>query len=469
MTLEELREMVAEGESETLELKATTGRRSDGAKTLCGMLNARGGRVVFGVRPDGGLVGQQRGDGTLEDVAAELKQIEPPVFPTVEVVRVSPRESAVVVSVPRGPQRPYAYRNQAYGRVGATTPKLDREASNRMLLERMHGEQRWENQVAEGWSVADLDGSEISRTVDEAVRRGRAEEPGTRDPAALLEGLGLMDGGSLLRAAVVLFGREQAIERRLTQGVVRAARFRGIDKGDFIDNRQFYGNAFALLTRGERFLREHLPVAGRVVPELFERVDDPLYPPVALREALANALCHRDYGMGGGAVAVGIYDDRLEITSSGPLHFGVTPESLYRPHASTPWNPLIAQVFYRRGIIESWGRGTLKIVNLTASAGLPRPEIEADAVSVTVRFRPSVYVAPERIGHDLTQQQQAILTVLGQHPKLALRELVQAVAAAGLKIERRELREELQTLRAMGAVRTGGWGAGAGWWVVGRD
>lgn len=70
------------------------------------------------------------------------------------------------------------------------------------------------------------------------------------------------------------------------------------------DAQQFYGNTFSLLTRAERFLREHLPVAGRVVPDLFERIDDPLYPPVALREALANALCHRDYGMGGGAVAI---------------------------------------------------------------------------------------------------------------------------------------------------------------------
>ncbi|MCY4626001.1 MAG: AAA family ATPase, partial [Acidobacteria bacterium] len=73
---------------------------------------------------------------------------------------------------------------------------------------------------------------------------------------------------------------------------------------------------------------ESLPIAGRVLPGLFERVDDPLYPPEALREALANAICHRDYSMGGGSVGIGIYDDRLEVTSTGSLRFGLTPEML---------------------------------------------------------------------------------------------------------------------------------------------
>ena len=77
-------------------------------------------------------------------------------------------------------------------------------------------------------------------------------------------------------------------------------------------------------------------------------------------------------------MGVAIYDDRLEVTSTGCLHFGLTPEKLFAPHESIPWNPLIADAFYRRGIIERWGRGTLKMAELAAAAGLPRPEIEDD-------------------------------------------------------------------------------------------
>ena len=86
-----------------------------------------------------------------------------------------------------------------------------------------------------------------------------------------------------------------------------------------------------LLTNAERFLRETLPIAGRFEQDRFERIDEPLYPPLAAREALANALCHRDYSIGGGSVGIAIYDDRLEVTSSGSLHFGLTPENLPFP------------------------------------------------------------------------------------------------------------------------------------------
>ena len=88
---------------------------------------------------------------------------------------------------------------------------------------------------------------------------------------------------------------------------------------EFDDNRQFYGNAFTLYHNAQTFMMDHLPIASHFVPGQFERVDEPLYPTAALREALANALCHRDYLMGGGSIGVGIYDDRLEITSTGSV------------------------------------------------------------------------------------------------------------------------------------------------------
>ena len=254
---------------------------------------------------------------------------------------------------------------------------------NRVLLERMHSDQRWENQPAVGWSAADLDEAEVRRTVDEAIRRGRLADPGTRDPEELLRGLGLYRDGVLWRAAVALFGSEQRVEFEMPQCRLRVARFRGLDRMEFLDNRQFYGNAFALLGAAERFLRETLPIAGRFEPGRMDRIDEPLYPILATREALANALCHRDYAVGGGSIGVAIYDDRLEVASPGTLHFGLTPEKLFAPHQSRPWNPLIARTFYRRGLIEEWDRGTLKMAEETAAAGLPRPEIEDDGGSVT--------------------------------------------------------------------------------------
>lgn len=103
------------------------------------------------------------------------------------------------------------------------------------------------------------------------------------------------------------------------------------------------------------------------------REDRPLYPPRATREAIANALCHRDYISHGDAVAVAMYDDHLEVTNPGELHFGLTPEALARPHTSRPWNPLIAGVFYHAGIIEQWGTGTLNVLAWCREGGCPDP------------------------------------------------------------------------------------------------
>ena len=81
-----------------------------------------------------------------------------------------------------------------------------------------------------------------------------------------------------------------------------------------------------------------------------------------------------------------VYDDRLEIWSAGQLHFGLTPDILFGPHESKPWNPMIASVFYRRGIIETWGRGIQKITRLLREAGQEIPELSSVASSVLLTF-----------------------------------------------------------------------------------
>ena len=343
-----------------------------------------------------------------------------------------------------------------------------------MLFERMHSERRWENQPADGWSVGDLDENEIRTTVEEAIRRGRLEDPGTRDPRDLLRGLGLFRDGVLWRAAVALFGNEERIRFDMPQCLLRVARFKGVDRTEFLDNRQFHGNAFSLLRAAERFLRDSLPIAGRFEEGRFERIDEPLYPPLATREALANALCHRDYSIGGGSVGVAIYDDRLEVTSTGTLHFGLTPEKLFAPHESIPWNPLIADSFYRRGIIERWGRGTLRMAEVAAAAGLPRPEIEDAGGAVTVRFRhdvPPVRVAGRRqitgIGGtgypvpNLSEAQRTIFDLLSQasHP-LAHREIRADLPDS---VSARQAKRALARLKELGLAASTGHGVSARW------
>lgn len=237
----------------------------------------------------------------------------------------------------------------------------------------------------------------------------------------------------------------------------------------FLDSRQFNGNAFTLLSSAERFLRDTLPISGRSEQDRFERIDEPLYPPLATREALANALCHRDYAIGGGSVGVAVYDDRLEIASSGSLHFGLTPAKLFVPHESRPWNPLIARTFYRRGIIEAWGSGTLKMADMTSRAGLPIPEIEDDGGVVTVRFRHGQFI-PRPITSDISGtegRKQLILALLeGAEEGLTRREIH---ARLGTDASERRVRRALEELRDQGSVVSTNRGPLTRWKRRGRD
>jgi ATP-dependent DNA helicase RecG len=459
VNLHALLELVAQGESERIEFKRSTGQRTEGVKTVCGMLNGLGGFLLFGVTNDGQVSGQEVSSRTLEDIGHELQRVEPPAFPDIETVALESGNSVIALRVPGG-GGPYTYDGRPYLRQGPTTRVMPRQRYERMLLERMHSSHRWENQQAHDVRISDLDHAEIIRTIEEAIRRGRMEDPGIRDLHELLLGLNLIHHDQILNAAVVLFGKDGRLMPQFPQCLLRLARFRGNDKTEFIDSRQESGHAFALFQRAQRFLRDHLPVAGRIVPNLFERVDDPLYPLAALREALANALCHRDYSIGGGAVSIAIYDDRLEIASTGILPFDLTIDDLMRPHASRPWNPLIAQTFYRRGLIESWGRGTLKIVELTEQAGLVQPEFECRSGEVVVRFFPTRYVPPTRVGHDLSPLQRALLQILDEVGPTPLKQIRSYLPAPSPE---RTVQDNLQLLRRLGLADVSGQGRGARW------
>ena len=399
MNVDDVKDIIARGEGEQVELKRSTGQRTSAAKTVCAMLNGLGGFVIFGVSDKNELVGQQVSARTIEDISAEIRKIEPPAFPDTSTVSLKQGVSLIVLSVPGG-GGPYTYDGRAYLRQGPTTIVMPREEYERKLVERLHATRRWENEpVPKGVTIDDLDAHEIQLTLDNAIRLGRLDATERRDTESILMGLELIHDGRLLNAAVTIFGKSDRLKPLYPQLGVRLARFRGRDRlADFADNRQYWGHAFSLLRRAESFLMDHVPIAGRVVSGKMVREDQPWYPPRATREAISNAICHRDYTIPGGAVAVAMYDDHLEIANPGGLHFGITPEKLTRPHESQPWNPIIANVFYRAGIIERWGAGTLNIVDWCIENGNPNPTWKEQAGSVYITFLPAELPVVEKAG-----------------------------------------------------------------------
>jgi ATP-dependent DNA helicase RecG len=423
MKLADLKRLVAQGEGQELEFKRSTGDRRHAMESLCGMLNATGrGEVIFGVTDKGKIVGQDVGEPTLRQIASESGKIEPAPDVTTSTVALAGGKAVIVATAVVRDPGPFTFSGRPFKRVGPQTQQMRREEFDRRLADRLDRETPWDHRPAPGWSADDLDAEEIHRTVEAAVEGQRLTGALDEEPAVILRRLELVTDAGITRAAAVLFGKGNAAH--FPVGSLRLARFRGVTKDEFSDNRQFDGSAFTLLRHAESFLADHVPVASTFVPGQMERKDSPLYPPLALREALVNALVHRDYSVDGGAVSIAMFDDRLEIWSTGRLPEGLTPEKLKGEHESILRNRKIAGVFHRRGLVERWGRGTNKIIEEASKAGCPEPGFEEVAGSFVVRFRAAEAAVPEtpqvtpritpQIAPQITPQVVAVLEAAGE-------------------------------------------------------
>jgi ATP-dependent DNA helicase RecG len=262
MTILEIEALVRRGESDSVEFKKSTGQLTRAAETLCAFLNGHGGIVLVGVSPDKEITGQIVADGTLRDIAQCFKRFEPPAH--IQIHRVSlpnsGREVIVLQAAASYETRPFAFDGRSYERVGSTTSVMPQETCQRLMLERAHAKQRWENLPA-AVTLEDLDQDEILRTLKLGAAAGRMSASMSADAADVLDRLGLRDHDRVLNAAVVVFGRRMLPDYPQCQ--LRMARFRGNDKTEFLDQRQLHGHALQLLEEAMQFLTRHLPVAGR--------------------------------------------------------------------------------------------------------------------------------------------------------------------------------------------------------------
>ena len=378
-TLEEPLARRTSDESGRLEMLSMAAPEMAG-HAVAAFLNGAGGTVVLGAEADR-VVGV---GGAAEAIRRDLAENLSPQASVSVTVEDWDGRPCVVLDVPPGAAPPYVYRDAIYVRAGGATVRADAGQLSALVQRRFREPTRWERLPALGFELDDLDGEEVARTALEASQRRGGLDRGER--AAVLESLGLLDGGQLLNSAVVLFGRQAA--RRYPQLRVRVAHFADEDQAALFDSQVFEGSAFALLEQAMAFLTRTLPVASVLPVTGLTRRDVPAYPWAAVREGLVNALVHRDYAAYDGSVAITLFPQRLEIWNPGTLPEGWTVGDLRAGHVSRPHNPDIAHVFFLRGLVERLGIGARRIVSSCVAAGLPEPEwtLLGGGVSLTLRL-----------------------------------------------------------------------------------
>lgn len=406
MNLEFITKLISTGESTTLELKKSTGRLKSACETVCAFLNTDGGYVILGVTDDLKIVGQEISDKTNREIGNELAKISPKAHIEVHYIPLENNDKQIIIFhiTTDSTRRPYMYDGKAYLRSQSDTIPMPLEYLQQLTISNARDSHSWENQTLPNATLDDLDMDEIIRTVKEGARNGRIpEDYATNDAWKALEHLNLIENNKITYAAIILFGNQP--ERWFPQAVLKLARFRGVERDEFIDNKRVTGHAFKLLKEAMAFASTYLPIASTFPKDSLERVDTPLFPISALREALVNALCHRDYAYNGGSITFAIFDDRVEIWNYGLLPNGVELESLKALNRSVPRNPKIANIFYYHKLSETWGRGVKLIVKLCKEAGHPEPQYSQESGG-TVLTLP----AKQPIGNTSIQIEQVILS-----------------------------------------------------------
>ena len=451
--------LAAAGESETVEFKASTGQRTEAARTLSAMLNCRGGQVLFGVQPTGNVTGQQVGAATLEDITQACQEIHPKHPPSIEKVPApnGGGREVLVATVPSGNNKPYSHKGRYYIRSGSSTVDMPDETQVSLVLERAHGRDRWEIESS-GRDLDAIDEEEVYAFRDEAVDAGRARLDADTSIADILRALGLLtSNGMPTRGAIALFGRPDTFAGQYPTLGCRLVAVAGTELGEeFLDDVLVEDNVSSSLRRAMSFCEQHLHHPVRLRGDLRAEAGVEI-PPEVVREALANAFGHRDYTIGG-LVQVRVFYDRLEVWSPGGLHFGLKPADLYEPHSSHPWNPNMMGCLYRRGIVEQLGSGTLRMVRLCIEAGLGRPVFTSSSASVTCTLpRRGYWLAPDGTSMAMHSKEALILTLLTSGPTS------RSQLASRLGLAPKEVREVLDRLRDAGLVRVDGHGRGAYW------
>lgn len=205
--------------------------------------------------------------------------------------------------------------------------------------------------------------------------------------------MNLLKNGNPTNGAVILFSNN--IEE-YPQFRLRMARFLGTDKNEFIDNQRAEGNFFDLLDAGMAFFFKHLNLSGKITNHSLQREERLEVPYHALREALINSLCHRQWEKHNLTGSIAIYDDRIEIANPGIFPPQISPESIKEPHESYPYNLKIAEALYKSTYLESWGSGAKRIMDACREQGVEEPTWRWYGGFVIVTFkRPTRNVASQ--------------------------------------------------------------------------
>ena len=425
--------------------------RDEFLKEICGLANAQGGTLEIGRDDHGMVVGIDHAKELLEELPNPIRHTLG-IVPSVEL-RDKGGKQYLAVSVDAS-GTPVSFRGRHYIRSGSTTQELDGRELDHFILRRLG--KTWDGMVIPNVKVSDLDTSAFRIFREKALLSERLQKADLEmSNAELLDGLSLTENGELTRAAILLFHHNP--EKYVFGAFVKVGYFE--NGADLIYQDEFHGSLITVADQiVDTIYRKYFK--GIISYEGITRVTDYPIPRPALREAIFNAMVHRDYTTGI-PIQVKVFPDCVIVYNDGRLPETWTVDHLLRKHRSRPYNPKIAYAFYRAGYIETWGRGIERITDACKDAGKREPLFEVSPGEISVTFFTDVNIGEnigDRIGENKTQSK--ILRLMRFNPTISAKAI-----AAEIGIAPRNVEAHIRSMKKAGSIERVG-AAKGGRWIV---
>jgi ATP-dependent DNA helicase RecG len=428
MTEQELNTIIQSGEGYKIEFKRNV--NSDLSKELVAFSNSSGGRIFIGIDDDGTLPGVTVDNALRSKVEMIARDCDPSISISLEALN-----KILIIHVPEGQNKPYRCTGGFYLRNGASAVKLSTEeirdffaAEGKVHFDEMPSSLIYPGGLSEEVVKKYMELSGISKVINQRE---------------LLVNLGVLNGrdpGRINNTGILFF--TQSPVQHLPQSAVTCVAYKGNVKVDILDKKTFELDIIGNIDEAIAFLKRHLNLSYEIKTK--KRVEKLEIPEVVLREAIVNAVAHRDYFEKGALVMIEVFDNRLEISNPGGLPKGLKEEDFGKRTLAR--NPLIAALLNRAGYIEKLGTGIPRIKQSMLEAGLPEPEFKFDSFFTVVLKRQIVAqisarlkMAPKRLEKMLYLLQQ-----LQPGNRLDI-----AKAAAKYNVTGRSIRKELLFLEQL--------------------
>ena len=378
----ETKELIKKGESKNLEFKESLSLKEDIGKCVSAFCNCCDGKILVGVSDEGVIKGVEIGKKTIEQLANYIKQnTDAPVYVNIEVEEVDGKE-IIVIDVKECDEKPVFFRGNCYVRVGKFSHKLSASEIRKMAKESVKF--HWDGQVCEGAELGDIDLKNVKRYLDYREKYRNISSVLKISTNRFLENIKAIKNNKPTYAGILFFGKSP--QKFLSNARLHVVRFKGIKViHPTLDSANYEGTIWEMIDLAEDFIRKNIRLFGERTEKSFQREDKFEYPIKALREAIINALIHRNYSETGD-VRVFIFDDRIEIINPGTFPKGVSPK---KP-CHKPVNEILSQLVYDIGFVDKYGSGIKLMNSLCEGQGNKKPSYDLNEIETKIIFESPV-------------------------------------------------------------------------------